>query len=279
MERWCEKRRAAAPWVFAFILSLPFPASAEWVQARGSYIFPPVMAEAEACQLAENRARAEAVRQVTGETLSSEETMRCTEQGNEADCARNSTVWTMVGGEIRSTRNRKTETTVEVEAFRKCTISFEADVYVAEGKPDPNFDIGVTLNNAVYREGEKLTVTLKPSQPMAVQIFQWLPYEKGDAQVARIFPNPFEKNGYIDKPINIPTEAGARHYDLTAAFPVGQPAGRKMVDEYLMVVATRKPMTFRDTYSLDDFNRVMAEIPQRDRRLVRKVYNIVRGSE
>jgi len=265
--------------ILVLVLAFPISASAEWVRAKGDYIFPPAMSEAEACQQADSRARADAIRQITGETLSSEETMRCTEQGDEAECAKNSTTWTAMGGEIRSTRDRQAVTTVEVDVYRKCTVSFDADVYVAEGKSDPNFDVGVVLNNMVYRDGENLTVTLKPSQPMAVQIFQWLPYEKGDAQVARIFPNPFENLARIDKAITIPTEAGSRRYDLKVGFPVGQPPGRKMVDEYLMVVATKKPMAFRDSYSLDDFNRVVAEIPLSDRRIVRRLYNIVRGSE
>ncbi len=265
--------------IVGLILALPASASAEWVRATGSYMFPPVMTEAEACEQAKSRASADAVRQVTGETLSSEDAMRCTEQGNEVECARNSTVWTMVGGEIRSSRNYRSETTVEMESFRKCTVSFEADVHVAQGKADPNFDVGVTLSNAVYRDGENLIVTLKPSQPMAVQIFQWLPYEKGDSQVGRIFPNPFDNADRIAKPITIPTEAGAKRYDLKATFPAGQSAGRKMVDEYLMVVATKKPITFRDAYSLEDFNRVIAEIPLGDRRIVKRAYNILRGAE
>lgn len=254
------------------------PAHAEWVQASGSYLFPPIMPEAEACQQAEDRAKADAIRQVTGEALSSEDVMRCSDQGDDAECARNSTVWTMVGGDIRSTRNRTSQTSQEVETYRKCTVTFEADVHVAQGQPDPNFDIGVALNNAVYRDGENLTVTLKPSQPMAVQVFQWLPYEKGDAQVSRLFPNPFDNIARIEKPVTIPTDAGAKRYDLKVAFPGGQPAGRKMVDEYLMVVASRKPIAFRDGYSLEDFNKLIAEIPLGDRRIVRKAYNIVRGN-
>jgi len=265
--------------ILGLIIALHGPAHAEWVSATGSYQFPTVMPEAEACQQAEDRARADAVRHVTGETLSSEDVMRCSDQGDEAECARNSTVWTMVGGVIRSTRNRTTETTQEVEGFHKCTVAFEADVHVAEGRSDPNFDVGVVLNNMVYRDGENLVVALKPSQAMAVQVFQWLPYEKGDAQVARIFPNAFDNLARIDKPIAIPTEAGAKRYDLKVSFPIGQPAGRKMVDEYLMVVATRKPVAFRDSYSLEDFNKLLAEIPLGDRRIVRRAYNIVRRSE
>ena len=267
------------PILLCMMLALPRAAEAEWVRAIGSTIFPPVMTEAEACQQAESRASADAVRQVSGETLSSEDVMRCTEQGDEAECARNSIVWTMVGGEIRATRNRRTETTIEVESFRRCTVSFEADVRVAQGRPDPNFDVGVSLNNAVFRDGEKLLVTLSPSQPMHVHIFQWLPYEKGQAQVSQIFPNAFDAASRIDGPVTIPSEAGAKRYALKVGFPVGQPAGRKMVDEYLMVLATRQPIAALASYSLEDFNKLIAEIPRGDRRIVRRAYNIVRGAE
>jgi hypothetical protein len=265
--------------LLALLLAVPGAASAEWVRASGSYLFPPVVPEAEACQAAEERARADAVRQVSGETLASEDILRCTEQNDQADCARNSVVWTAVGGDIRGVRERTQQTTADVEGYRKCSVTLEADVKVAEGMPDPAFDLGVGLNNSVFREGEPLVVTLKPSQAMAVQIFQWLPYEKGDAQIARIFPNAFETVERIDKPITVPTEAGGRRYTMKLGFPAGMSAKRKMVDEYLMVVATRKPMAFRDSYSLDDFNRLLSELPRADRRIVRRAYNIVRGGE
>ncbi|HIJ62393.1 MAG TPA: DUF4384 domain-containing protein [Rhodospirillaceae bacterium] len=265
--------------VFSLLLVLPVTAAADWVRATGSYIFPPEIPEAEACQNAENRARAEAIRQVSGESFAAEDTLRCAEQGDDADCARNSMIWTMVGGEIRGLRDRSQETRVEQESFRRCVVSFEADVHMARGRPDPDFTLGVALNNAVYREGEKLTVTLTPSQPMSVQLFQWLPYEKGDAQVSRLFPNRFDATARIEHPVTIPTETGARRYDLKLAFPANQPAGRKMVDEYLMVVATRTPVKFRDGYSLAEFNAVVAEIPQADRRIVRRAYNILRSGE
>ncbi|CAA6603780.1 conserved exported hypothetical protein [Rhodospirillaceae bacterium LM-1] len=261
------------------LLALPFSASADWVHAEGSYTFPPVMPEAEACQAAEDRARSEAVRQITGETLSSEDVMRCSEQGDEAECAHNSMVWTAVSGDIRAIRGRKIETVPEVEGYRKCLVSLEADVRAAEGQPDPSFTIGVGLNNSVFRDGEPLVVTLKPSQPMAVQIFQWLPYEKGDAQISRIFPNQFDDVKHIEKPITVPTTAGAKRYDLKVGFPIGMLPGRKMVDEYLMVVATRKPRDLRDNYSLDEFRRLLSELPRQDSRIVRRSYNIVRGSE
>ena len=262
--------------IAALILGLPNAGRAEWVHAAGSYTFSSTMTEAEACQEAEMRANSHAVRQLTGETLAADETMRCTEQNDQSDCIRNSTVWTAVGGEIRATRDRSVIVTQELENFRKCAVSFEADVRVAAGKPDPGFDVGVSLNTTVFRDGEALSLTLKPSQPMVVQVFQWLPYEKGDAQVSRIFPNAFDNAAKIDKPVTIPTPPAQDRYELKLSFPAAVGPSRKMVDEYLMVVATRKPIEFLSSYSLEGFNRAIAEIPLGDRRIVKRQYNIVR---
>lgn len=264
----------------AAILSLVLlatPASAEWVRASGSYLFPPIMPEAEACQYAEERARADAIRRVTGETLFSEDTLRCTEQGDVAECARNSALWSTVDGTVRDVGRRSVQVLPNVAGYRECIASFDAEVQVAKGRPDPNFDIGVSLNQPVFRDGEPLVITLSPSQRMNVQVFQWLPYQRGDG-VSRVFPNAFDGTALIDKPMTVPTEAGARRYDIKANFPEGMPPGRKMVDEYLVVIATRKPMSFRDSYSLDDFRRVLAEFPRDESRIVRRAYNIVRGN-
>lgn len=265
--------------LLALLLLLPAPARAEWVEARGAYLFPPTMAEAEACGYAEDRARAEAVRQVTGETIAAEDVQRCTEQGDETQCARNSALWSSMQGYIRRTGDKNVQVRPAVAGHRECVVGFAADVAAAEGQPDPAFDLGVSLPQPVLRHGEALVIGLSPSQPMYVQVFQWLPYRGGAAQaVTRLFPNAYDTAFRIDGPASIPTAAGAKRYDLRVEFPDGLPPGRRMVDEYLMVVATRTPLPLRDSYSLDDFRRLMAELPRAHSRVVRRAYNIVRGA-
>jgi len=259
-------------------LLLPSPALAEWVEAHGSYLFPPSMAETEACSYAEDRARADAVRQVTGETVAAEDVQRCTEQGDETQCARNSALWSSMQGYIRRTGDKSVRVRPAAAGHRECVVDFAADVAAAEGRPDPAFDVGVSLTQPVLRHGECLVIGLSPSQPMYVQVFQWLPYQGGDQAVVRLFPNAYDSNSRIDGATTIPTAAGTRRYDVRVAFPEGQPPGRRMVDEYLMVVATRTPVPLRDSYSLDDFRRLIAELPRAGSRVVRKGYNIVRGA-
>lgn len=263
----------------AIVLALaPSAAMAEWVHATGAYIFPPVMPEAEACQYAEERARADAIRRVTGESLAAEETLRCTEQGEVAECSRNSAIWSTVDGFIGQNKGKSVNVANNVAGHRECVVAFEADVQASQGRPDPNFDLGVGLNQEVFRDGESLVVTLSPSRRMAVQVFQWLPYEAADKAVSRVFPNAFDMEATIARPVTVPTEAGAKRYELKLGFPQGMPPGRKMVDEYLVVVATPKPLDLRDSYSLEDFRRLLAELPRGEARIVRKAYNIVRGS-
>ena len=256
----------------------PKESGAEWVRSNGSYLFPPIMTEAEACQNAEERARVEAIRQVAGEAIAAEDTLRCTEQGDVAECSRNSAIWSTVEGYIRQVRAKSVQLTQNVANHRECSVSFEADVRVAKGRPDQNFDVGVGLNQSVFRDGETLVVTLDPSQKMVVQVFQWLPYQRGESAVSKVFPNIFETTSVISKPTTVPSAAGAKRYDLKVRFPDGMPVGRKMVDEYLIVIATRSPVSLRDSYDLDDFRRLLAEFPRDQVRIVRKAYNIVRGS-
>lgn len=265
--------------ILAQLIFVTHKVHAEWVQAEGSYIFPPSLTETEACANADQRARIGAIITVTGETLSADETQRCTDQGDEAECARNSAIWTSLGGTIVQTRNLVQQTLPEQESFRRCVVRFEADVKAAQGLPDPSFTLGFTLNANVFRDGENMVLHLNPSQPMYVQIFQWLPYEKGEAQVLRLFPNGFDTDGRITQPITIPTTKGSKRYDLKLRLPPPSLTSQKMVDEYLMVVATRTPVTLRDSLSLNDFQRVIAEIPRTDSRIIRCAYNIIRGDE
>ena len=265
--------------ISCIVALLSITAHADWVQAEGSDIFPATVAEAEACANADQRARTDAITKVTGETIAAETIQRCTDQGDDVQCTQNAAIWSTLGGTIIQTRNREQETLVEAESYRRCIVRFQADVKLSHGNPDPNFTLGLVVNAAIYRPGDAMVLRLNPSQPMYVQIFQWLPYEKADAQIVRLFPNRFDQNAQITQPIPIPSPAQAARYDLTLAFPASVPAGQKMVDEYVMAVATRTPVAFRASYTLDDFQKSLAVLPRQDSRIERRAYTIIRGTE
>ena len=111
---------------------------------------------------------------------------------------------------------------------------------------------------------------------MYVSVFQWLPYMRADRQIMRIFPNEYDRQRRFQKPATIPTREGSQSYDLRVVFPGDLKGKKKLVDEYLMVVGTRKPIEFRNTYSHEEFKSRLLETPLQDRRIVKKPYNVVR---
>ena len=120
----------------------------------------------------------------------------------------------------------------------------------------------VRLNRKTFRHGESLEVSIAPTQPMYVSVFQWLPYEKSPKQVSRIFPNPFDRENLFQTAGTVPTEKGRRAYEMAIGFPEALMAKKNLVDEYLMIVATRTPIKFRKIYALDEFKTRLLENPQ-----------------
>lgn len=268
-------KRYVPPFVIAVML-FSADANAEWIASEGEYNFGPEMAQSEACQMAERRAKEKALKSVTGEKISSEDNMVCSEMKDNAECSLNRFTWSTIDGLIKGTRNKKVRTLPGISEYRKCHVALEVDVGVGSGKPDPSFDMTVRLNQRTFRDGEPLEIIIAPTQPMHVNVFQWLPYMKADRQVTRIFPNQFDEKNRFQEQGTVPTKDGRQRYDMQVLFPDNLKRKKDLIDEYLMVVGTRKPVTFRDTYTLEEYNARLLEIPRQDRRAIRKAYNVVR---
>jgi hypothetical protein len=260
-----------------FILSLfVFSANADWVKVEYTYNFGPDISETEACSKAEGRAKIKALKSVSGEKISSEDNMVCSEMKDEAECSMNRYTWSGIDGLITGTRNRTENVGPGIKGHEQCKVTIEVNVGVAEGNPDPSFDLGVKLNQSTFRHGEALKINLSPTQSMHIYVFQYLPYMDMNKQVTRIFPNPFDKDQLFPKVGSVPTQEGGKRYAMSVGFPEGVKKPKDLVDEYLMVLGTRKAISFRDEYSLEEFNARLSEIPRHDRRVVKKAYNVVR---
>jgi hypothetical protein len=262
--------------LFSALIMFSMDANAEWVSAEADYHFGPDKSETEACQKAERKAKEQALKSVTGEKISSEDNMVCSEMKDDAECTLNRSTWSTIDGLIKGTRNKKTKTVPAVSGYNKCRVSLEVNVGVAEGSPDPSFDIQVKLNRSTFRHGEALKIDLLPTQPMHISVFQYLPYMDVEKQVTRVFPNAYDKKQLFQKAGSVPTYEGRKQYDMLVGFPEGLSKRKDLVDEYLMVLGTKKSIKFRGEYSLEEFNTRLLEIPRHDRRVVRRAYNVVR---
>ncbi len=249
-------------------------AIAAWVPGTGEHFFGPETSEAEACAIAEESAKTDALRTFYGETLSVDQQMSCREttdmKQDSSYCQMNKILWNQVGGDIRGVSQISQQVT-KVAGSRVCRVQLVADVVVNRGKPDRDFDLGVRLNNTAYREGETLSLTLEPSQPMYVAIFSWLPYPNRDARVERIFPNAHESSGRIDRRRLVPNNT----YRFQVELPPVLPRNRRLLDEYLLIVASKQPVNWRDTYSFQEFNARLSEFSLDQIRYVKRAYQII----
>ncbi len=254
-------------------------AHAETVNAKGEYLYGPDTSETDACQLAKERAKANALSKVFGESISMEEQMSCREvRGGKPDygCELNRVSWSSIEGDIRSiTDFRKV---IELRAGEKaCIVMLTVDVVIPNRKPDSNFDVKASINEKVYRAGDVLTISLEPTVPMHVAIFNWMPYQDRDA-VTQMFPNQMDLDSYITKKTFIPTENKSSSYDFTMTWLESLPKNKTFVDEYLIVIGTKKPIKWLSSYELDDFKVKLREIPLDERRVVKQGYQLIRGS-
>ena len=254
------------------------PARADWVAAKAERVFGPEMSQEAACRAAEQQAREEALRTRLGERLSADDLLACSEHGDNTQCALHRSVWISLDGDIRAVRDRTVETTDgPVSGFRVCTVSLEADVGTANGKPDPSFDFTATLDTRVFRDGDGLTLAIRPSQPMYIAVFQWQPTDRAPDPVRRLFPNAFDGADRFAAAGTVPTAGGAARYSLRVTFPAGHPESLHTADEYLLVVGTRQRVAFRDAYGFDEFKGRLLEIPRSDSRLAKLAYTVVRS--
>lgn len=254
---------------FEMALAVVVPANAE-------YLFGPETSENEACELARNKAKSLALSQVVGEKVSSEEQLICNQTtGKSADygCEFNRISWSMIDGDIRAVKNeiRKIEAR---EGARACVVSLEADIVEPTKKPDPDFDISVKINKTVFTVGDDMLVELEGSQPSHLVIFNWLPNQNNE--VLRIIPYPSDPN--IDSVHLTRGDANKiyRKFPMETHWSDSYSKKKKFVDEWLIIIATKKPYKWLSGYDFDQFRERLREIPADERRIVRKGYQLTR---
>jgi hypothetical protein len=251
-------------------------AGAVVVPASAEYLFGPETSENEACELARNKAKSLALSQVVGEKVSSEEQLICnqtTGKSSDYGCEFNRISWSMIDGDIRAIKNevRKIESR---EGARACVVSLEADVVEPSKKPDPDFDIRVSLNKTVFTVGDDMLVELEGTQPAHLVIFNWLPNQKNE--VLRIIPYPSDPNIQSLHLTRDDASKISRKFPMETHWSDSYSKNKKFIDEWLIIIATKKPYKWLSAYDFDQFREKLREIPIDERRIVRKGYQLTR---
>jgi hypothetical protein len=269
------KKLRFATTLLLLILSLG-EVRAKVVPASGEYLFGPETSENEACELARNKAKSSALAQVVNEKMSREEQLICNQTtGKSADygCEFNRITWSMIDGDIREVKNEVKKIEAR-EGSKACIVSLEVDVVEPTKKPDPNFDINVKLNKSVFTVGEDMMVELEGSEPAHLVIFNWLPNQKNE--VIRIIPYTNDPNINSLHLTRGDANKISRKFSLEAQWSDAYSKNKKFIDEWLIIIATKKPYKWLSSYDIDQFRERLRDIPIDERRIVRKGYQLTR---
>ncbi|MFP6900922.1 MAG: hypothetical protein VCA36_08245 [Opitutales bacterium] len=188
---------------------------------------------------------------------------------NKEECRLNSLTWGRVNGQVKEVKEENRE-----ETHDTCSVTLKAFVVPLED-PDPSFDFSLKLNRQIFRPGEKLEVTITPTAPMYITLFQWLPYVRGEPNVLRIFPNEKDGGGLFKGVLKIPNPE--KEYSLHVEFPAEGMKEATETQEFIMAVATKKPTVFLDAYKLEAFERKLGELTPKNHRLKRGGYQVIKG--
>ena len=246
----------------------PLPTTtSQWVNGHGSYIIHEEITEAQACHKAETRAKLNAIQEFNGEFISSDTVMSCKENGSDVECPAQTLTLSMLEGLIIGVRNKSVIAKTNLKEQRVCKVTLEAHVSTQTEKTDPNFDMSVNINPSTLRDGDKINISVEPTEQMYVYVFT----EESKGTLVRMFPNPFDKENNISSRTTIPSTSG---YSIRASLDPNLLGNDSQ--EVVHVLGSKNKLSLLNNYSREDFNLKLIEIPNNQKRYVRKSYRIVK---
>jgi len=267
--------RSIATWLVLGWVTLAGVTLAQEIQ-RESYIYSDNLPPRDGCQLAEQALKRQAVARQCGSRLTGGAARFKSETVDDLFRLHFETVGGRVTGYEGKVINPAEPMIETGTTLLRCTVEAKVTVQCDQGSRDPAFiptpEIHVKLNETVFREGEamKIGIHLPPDMPGTahVAIVQLLPYWADEKRVWRIYPNAFQ---------TVHTLNGGDRLDLpTAAYmlELTLPKRRSSVEEVLMVVFSRQPLALPETMTIEQFHRVLGEVPLNQRREVVLGYRI-----
>ena len=241
------------------LLLLATPVKAEWVTAVGQEHYNSSIAEKVACQAAQDKAIAHALQQAAGEFVISSRFQVCDDRDSET-CRLVSSSMVTSEGLVTGIRNISQHVTP-----RLCTVSLQANVEKDNTPTDNNFDPDVRIVQNKLYNGDYINIKVKSLQPLYLHLFVYSPYEEEPDQLKLIYPNSRQPGRKLTQAA-IPSD----NYKMVVRFPKNTTVA--LASEVLIAVATKEEATFRQQFTLTEFNARLKEIPKKDRRVINMPY-------
>jgi len=273
---------------------------AEMAHGVGEYFYGPDTSESKACELAQEKAKSVPLISVMGESVSREEQLFCKEEtsGKKSnyECEYNSVKWSLIDGDFKSPINVKRELDSKT-GFKSCKVSLDVEVIVPLRKSDPNFDVKAKIfdikcggkcdvkeknfdlkaktNQTVFRVGDDLLLEVQSTMPAYFAVFNWLPHENNQVNFVPI--TPYSEYTVIDSYDSyvLKKDAGGKfifNEIFSATWSKAYKGDKKFYYEWIIVAVTKKSYKWLSSYDLDDFKTKIWQIPNDERRIVRRGY-------
>jgi len=263
--------------LYCFISLCSHSAFAVPIDVKADFYFGPDVSRNQACDSAREAAKSKAIAMVTGEKISFDQQFQCFQNSNRGDarqCEMNQNSSVLVEGRIT-----KSETISEivktVPGAQVCSVLMVVDVAPPSVESDPSFDFQLELNRANFRQGDSLSIRVSPSAPMYIQIFNWRSAFNKE-NVVKIFPNELDKDNYITKSTNIPSKNSDAKYSLELDWEAPTGYDKDFMNESIIVVASKKPISWLSIYDIQRFKEKLMEIPLNQRRVVQRPYVLIK---
>ena len=251
-------------------------AHAEPITEEASYIYSVDISPREGCKLAEQALKRQAVARQCGSLMSGGVLRFKSETTDDLFRLHFETTGGRVTGFDSAILNAAEQVAEAKGMLLRCTVQARVSVQCDQGSRDPAFlpapESLVKLNETAFREGEAMQIRITLPADLRgiahVNIVQLLPYWRDEKRVWRLYPNVYQSDrAYAGgETLTLPNAA----YSLDPTVP----KGRQSVEESLMVIFSRRPIALLDAMTIEQFHRVLGEIPLNERREVVLGYRI-----
>lgn len=234
-----------------FLLSSLIVTNAFAVTGIGEYRYGPDTAENLACELAEERAKEDAIIKYVGQSVEAQIKEECMRE----KCVFHRDTFSELNGYIKSLTKKEIEKQL-FPGYSACVVTIEAEVAGINNtiifQVDGKFDV---------RHEEEMTFKLVSNRPGKIGMFNYYGNKYYKIQEAKFASQRTE--------IVLP-------YDKTKKLVAMVPDGQKQSKELVTFLFSEKDIVFKNEYSSLEMKNLIASIPPMNRKVVNRYVNIVK---
>ena len=221
------------------------------VTGVGEYRYGPDTTENLACELAEERAKDDAIIRYVGQSIEAQIKEECRRE----QCTFHRDTFSEFNGYIKKLNSKEIDKQVSL-GYSSCIVKIDAEVV-----PINNTIIFQVEGNFDVRHEQEMTFKLVSNRPGKVGMFNYYGNKYYKVQEAKFASQRTE--------IMLP-------YDKTKKLVAMVPDGQKQAKELVTFLFSEKDIVFKTEYSSLEMKNLIASIPPMNRKVINRYVNIVR---